>query len=320
MNSIEPTDLTARGCGRRLGKRLTEWRALLDHCRQKLRRRSVHALRVLTLRIQAELELHLGEISKTSRQTEAISYFGRQAKKLRRALGPVREFDVWIGKLQRLRESMDDGPTYVPRSTKECARQIQRLENRLKEKHREASKNLVAEIEKHQNHFLAAAEGIDAATIKGTSVSKSVAAEQILERFVAVTSGFAKLDAKNLHEFRKRIKTVRYLAEVSAEVDSRCKRIAVKMQKMQSAIGDWHDWQALAREVSRRHGGNSAVAELLDALESESLEAALSTCHRIRASLVEQPVWAHREATSLGRKPLPFSDCGGLPSSHRKVA
>jgi len=82
MNPVEPKALTARGLGSRLAKRLTDWRALLDHCRQKPRRKSVHALRVLTLRIQAELELHLGEISKTSRQAEAISYFGRQAKKI----------------------------------------------------------------------------------------------------------------------------------------------------------------------------------------------------------------------------------------------
>jgi CHAD domain-containing protein len=275
---------------------------------------------VVTLRVQAEVELKLGEILKTNREGEAILHFSRQAKKLRKALGPVREFDVWIGKLRRLRESMGDGSKYVPRSTNECARQIERLENRLKEKHRKARRKLVAEIEKRQGHFLAATDGIDAAMLKDASHSESVAAERILGRFAAVASGFAKLDAENLHEFRKRIKTVRYLAEISADIDSACKRIARKMQEIQSAIGEWHDWQSLAKEVSCGRGKRSELSEMLESLASESLEAALSTCHRIRARLVEQPAWAQSEASSLGRKPPPFSDCSGFPSSHRKVA
>lgn len=315
MNSLTPPVPRVRDRRRSLHNRLSDWRALLDECRKKPTRKSVHALRVATLRTLAELEQGLGGISKTSRQE-----FCRQAKKLRRVLGPVRELDVWIIKLQSLRESLVVTPKHVLPSTNECVRQIERLENRLKDKHRASEEKLVSEIERRRAHFLAAAHGIDTAILKGASTGKCAASNQILEQFAKVASDFPRLGSGNLHDFRKRVKTVRYLAEISEEFDSACKQIARKMHKMQSAIGEWHDWQALARKVARSHGRSSNVAELLDAHESESLETAISTCRQVCASLLEQPMSANGESPSSKRNPQTVCGLSGFQSSHRKVA
>src|SRR5215469_11877094 len=112
MNSLQTTagmySLTLRD-------RVDAWRELLDECGRKPTRKRVHALRVVTLRIQAELEHEVAELPHASHQAQAMLRFGKLAEKLREVLAPVREFDVWIGKLQRVRVSLDRTSGYVPR-------------------------------------------------------------------------------------------------------------------------------------------------------------------------------------------------------------
>src|SRR6201987_2050290 len=124
------------------------WGELLDLCRRKATRKRVHALRVVTLRMQAELERDLTDLPHASHQAQAILGFLKQAEKLRQALSPVRELDVWIAKLRGLRASLSETGAYVPRSMQESIRGIDRLEARLKKKRSNADKKLVAAIEK----------------------------------------------------------------------------------------------------------------------------------------------------------------------------
>src|ERR1700719_1045519 len=107
--------------GKRMGKsasvttheRLEEWVKLAGRCGRKPTRKRVHALRVVTLRLQAELEMDLAEIPRASHQAQAILKFNKQGERLRKVLGPVREVDVWIAKLQGLRSSLAETAGYV---------------------------------------------------------------------------------------------------------------------------------------------------------------------------------------------------------------
>ena len=280
------TKQPAGGAGT-MHERVAAWLELLDRCASKPTRKRVHALRVTTLRLQAEVERDLAELPHASHQAQAMLRFGKQAEKLRQALGPVREIDVWIGKLRGLRTSLGEPGDYVPRSLHECIRGIDRLEDRLLRKRRTAGKKLVAAIEKKSGSFKKAAEDLEATPEASRLPDAAGIARELVAHFGRVRGEFPVLGEANLHDFRKRIKTVRYLAELHARADRDCARIATQMKKLQSAIGEWHDWQALAEETRRlHHAWSKPLAELLESLAKETFEVALETAHSVTARML----------------------------------
>ena len=266
-----------------LRDRLAEWRELVERCGQKPTRKRVHALRVVTLRIQAEVDGELSHLPDASHQAQAMLRFGKLSDKLRDALGSVRELDVWIGKLQGLSQSLSGTAEYVPRSTRNMTRQIRRLEERLTRKRRTAGEKLVAQIGKWRTDFMEGATALDHAAgdpgheIDGQEVGK------ILKEFAGVLADFARFDEDNLHAFRKRIKTLRYTAEIHC-TDRECGRIVARLKKVQTVIGEWHDWQVLARTVGRgKHANDAELGEILDNIAKEAFDAAIEECQGIRA-------------------------------------
>lgn len=281
--------------------RLREWRQLLDRCERKPARKRVHALRVVTLRLQAEVQIDLAEIPRASHQAQSILEFIKHGEKLRKILGAVRELDVWIGKLDRLRVSLSQSGKYVPRSTLECIRQMEQFEGRLKKKRRPLEKKLMTAIKKRKVDFTAAADAVVAATDGRITDNSPSGANASRTQFAQVAKDFPAFSEENLHEFRKRIKMVRYLAE-SCQSDPACAQIASQMRRLQSAIGEWHDWQALARELHRGRGGTSKDAEeLLRTIAAESLESALATCRSITDKLLAEPAGNDRSRKGPAR-------------------
>src|SRR3974377_2585562 len=80
-------------------QRLDAWRRLLPRCGRKPTRKRVHALRVVTLRILAELEYRIEQQGKGNPEALAGARWIKLGEKLRQALGPVREGDVGLDKL-----------------------------------------------------------------------------------------------------------------------------------------------------------------------------------------------------------------------------
>jgi CHAD domain-containing protein len=263
--------------------------------------------------LQAELDIDLAELPRASHEAQAILEFSKQGEKLRKVLGPVRELDVWIGKLQGLLASLARPGDYVPCSTRECMNQIVQFELRLKEKRRRLEKKLIAAIEKRKGSFAAAGDIV----IDGGPKGDANAARMISAQFAEVVKGFPVLNEENLHEFRKRIKMVRYLAETH-HGDTACIQFAAQLKKLQSAIGVWHDWQAIAREVRRGRSKGKDAAELLEAIAAESLEAALTTCRTITDKLLADGTLA--SAAASVRKPPQPGDHGPSGEADRKLA
>ena len=109
---------------------------------------------------------------------------------------------------------------------------------------------------------------------------------------------------------------IRYLAEAH-DNDPACAQIALQLKKVQSAIGEWHDWQALAREIRRGHWKSKDAAELLAEIAAESFESALiacrGTCHMVAvgnpvvsevASPRKAPDRAHPERSETAHRKL----------------
>jgi CHAD domain-containing protein len=317
MNSPHPS---AAAQPLTLRDRVSAWRELLEECGRKPTRKRVHALRVVTLRIQAELEHEIFDLPHASHQAQAMLRFGKLAEKLRAVLAPVREHDVWIAKLQRLRTSLVKSGGYVPRTTKECIRQAERLEDRLKKKRRSAAQKLVDQIAKRGNNLAEVADEVyeDASDRKPGADPHVV--ETVLKQFAAVVEEFPSFNEENLHDFRKRIKKVRYLAEIHQEADPVCGRIAAYIKKAQAAIGEWHDWQILAQTARQgRHAKDQELCELLESLAAEKFEEAIAVCHITIAHILELQAQSVHAANGFKRKPPVHGD-HELASSLKKLA
>jgi CHAD domain-containing protein len=295
---------------------LGAWRRLVDFCGRKPTRKRVHALRVITLRVQAEMDLDLAELPRASHQAQAILEFGRQGERLRKVLGPVRELDVWIGKMQGLREALAESTGYLPKSTRACIRQIERLELRLKEQRKQSEKKLILAIGKRKDNFNEAAEEIDRTVHLHAHETDAAAEKMIRARFADVARDFPVFDEVNVHDFRKRIKMVRYLAEIHSS-DSACAQIAAQMKKLQSVIGEWHDWQVLGEDVREKHRMKD-LAELLQTIAAESLEMALTTCYSITQKFAVEYSASGDTAYLPARKPPIHDEFPGAPI--RKLA
>jgi CHAD domain-containing protein len=273
---------------------------LYDRCGKKPTRKRVHALRVVTLRILAELESRIGEERQGNPQIESAARWMKLGEKLREMLGPVREADVWLGELDGLQKSLADTNGYRVRSNRGYLRQIDALKGRLRQKRRQSEKELVAEIAERLDKFAELTDGVEPLFEQSMAITGG---RQIAERFARVVKEFPALDAANLHEFRKRIKTVRYLAEIVARQDAEAGRQASLLRKMQSAIGDWHDWQVLAKREGQAQGKRAELTALLEMLAAESLEKALAVCERLTESLLKKSDDIHTVMKAPTKKP-----------------
>src|SRR6185437_8352021 len=137
-------------------RQIRVWRELLAHCGRKPGRKAVHNLRVTTLRLQAALEFSLSSLGAGSSPAKSEERWSRQAKKLRRALGPVRRSDVSLDQLAKIRgwaEHPYSAPAVFP---KEYLSVIEKIEGTVTHRRKAAAKKLTAEIErrcKRMNHL-----------------------------------------------------------------------------------------------------------------------------------------------------------------------
>lgn len=301
-------------------ERLEEWIKLVDLCRQKPKRKSVHGLRVVTLRLQAELDFELTELPKASHQARAIMKFNKLGEKLRKVLGPVRELDVWVDKLEGLRGALTEHAGYVPESAQECTRQIEKLESRIGKRRRRFGKKLVAVLEKRQDDFADCVNRIESESDRGEQENNSEVFATIAERFTEVVRDFPTFNEENLHEFRKRIKLLRYLAEIHGS-DIRCAQLAEQVKKVQSAIGEWHDWQEMSLDVRQSQPGKSKeLVETLDAITAESFETALSTSHSVTAILLAAESESNGVVPGASPKMPMRSDDPVMEAENRRLA
>ena len=274
---------------------LQGWRGLLGECEQKPTRKRVHALRVATLRLQAQTKRWLGLHGREEHDAEhpvahAIKKWQKEAKHLRRALGTVRNCDIYLAKLKQLRGPLTTSAGYEPRSSRAILRQIGELESLFKRDRRAAERKLLESIE-HRRERVEAAIAESALSSHRPLVPR-LELHALVGLCCGVVSEFPSLRAKDLHAFRKRIKDVRYLAELMSDNDLQIAALAAELKAVQGAIGEWHDWDELAHEAANalRHESKSGnLIELLETMTQESLGKALGACESFGARFVAEP-------------------------------
>lgn len=270
--SSEASASTAADPGEHLLKVATGFNRLLDECLQAPKVETVHQLRTGSRRVQAMVESICREADGRSNTIrKPAKKWLRQVKALRRAAGPVRDMDVHRKLLEKnlLRfaaqhqnrtvtdpEVVEGGGAVISKPAAESdpivaqlAPQASTLDGWLKQRRDAQAGVLEKQIKKRREKLSARERDFLQALEKASGTRKKArnAAMVALEDFVRVVDSMPRLDAANLHDFRKRTKKARYVAESAGEGEN-AQRIAKTLKSVQDAIGDWHDWHCLTDE------------------------------------------------------------------------
>lgn len=188
---------------------------------------TVHKLRTNTRRVEAIL----GAIDVL--QAGCEKRLRKSLARIRGAAGKVRDLDVLTGKAA---DVTADG---------ERSCQIRILEHLVSQRQRKAKK-LAARLKsdrKHVRRDLRRCEnrvGPMLTEQNGKRAEGQAAAHAL--RLSVELQKFAALNRRNLHEYRKQGKMLRYVLQMAKPQDD---RLLDTLREMQDAIGEWHDWEEL---------------------------------------------------------------------------
>lgn len=262
-------------------RQLDAWRDALAQCARKPSRKRVHLLRSLTLRVRTALEFRLLEQAAEPAAARAFDRWKKEGRKLRRVLQPVRDADAYQARLGGLPKSLAGSIGGESQLTPRCLREMVKLEDRLGRQRIKGNEKIVAAMGDRVKRLNRLSLEMESAL--PPPLPSALAAEESLRILAGLAGELPSLDSANLHDWRKRLKQALYLAEISAASGPAGKRLAASIKKMHLAVGEWHDWQALALLAARvlpGHGKPDGVVPVLNKLAEDSLTKALALCRQ----------------------------------------
>lgn len=251
----------------------------------------VHKFRTAVRRLEAVLEELFPEQSRHHRKML------RQLSRLRRRAGRVRDLDVQIARLRSLKMSAE------PRRKTEILRTLAEMRGK---RERKLLKALDGETVGGLRRRLKRAQA-DFETPPRTPDPLALS----LRLFKRLADQQGPLTEEVLHQYRMNGKRVRYIAELAGKTGPAQHMIA-KLEHMQDALGDWHDWLSLTQTVQKLAGDdlNSPLLSALNNITRAKLREAMQAVTETRAALLSKPVSfirhedAHlRSAAAARRKP-----------------
>lgn len=272
-------------------KQFDDWRRLLARCKEKGSRRRVHALRVATLRLKAEVDFRLLDPELVGKISDAARRWNKQADKLRKALSPVRDTDVHIELLEKLCVTNGTAEEKLPLA-QACIAEASEVSKKLRKEREASADDLLKEIHRREARLESTSKKLQKDLAKQTAWAESDRSLLIRGIVAALAPEVSVLSGDTLHEFRKQAKTARYLADISAKRDPRAARQAALLKKMQNAAGQWHDIQTLAVRAEEILGkGSNEVVPMLKTLAQSALDGALDVCRSTVSELLAQGAW-----------------------------
>jgi CHAD domain-containing protein len=310
--------------------------AAIDKCMLGAEVETVHRVRTVSRRVQAMVEVVLRETGTRGKAFEKpANAWLRSIKNIRRAAGPVRDLDVhrkllekavyrWTKKAAPVEDANPETDVSrreagesigapgkpgvgLPGWMSQLSSQAKRIDDWLRDDRHARAEILRKEIKKkrekledRQAQFQLAVQRAPVVRLKRPRSPGILA----LDSFVRVVDAIPSLDAANLHDFRKRIKRARYVAE-SGEGEL-SKRIGVALKRIQDAIGDWHDWQSLTAEArAALKDGETELTAWLDSQAENFLTAAMRTTEQVRGQLLGEWMAAKSERRAVAAESVP---------------
>jgi CHAD domain-containing protein len=265
---------------------------------------TVHRLRTGTRRAGALLQsLLLGRrASHATRQLQhEAAKLLREWKKLRQAAGEVRDLDVHRGLLAKLRKSWTAEDAQAAKDTQlteitdpahaVMLGQLDNLDTWLRHQRDDRADSLRKEVARRAPRCAKLAPVVLAALEKSRPASVKYSRGHLpavlaLEDFFRTSYAMPTLDRKNLHDFRKRTKEARYVAEAGG-AEPHATAVANALKRIQDAIGSWHDVDVLHQEAVHALGDSGAELQALLAHKAaQQLQQALQISERMRHRLL----------------------------------
>lgn len=196
-------------------------------------------------------EVH--KLRTAARRTEAIAAAlpnGGQKKSrhlikliepVRKAAGGVRDMDVLMTNARRLaRYHAGDSLTRLVEHLKIARQQNAVGLRRELGRHHKTVRGELKEYSKLVRFALAPAKPQENGAVRGEAAHEYV--HTVAMNIVRGLEAWPSLDASNIHEFRLKVKELRYILQLYADADD---GFVDKLGEVQRLVGDWHDWLQL---------------------------------------------------------------------------
>lgn len=225
----------------RVRKALRELGKSLESLHGESAPKNVHKLRTASRRVEAIAGVLQAADGKKSRRLV------KSIEPVRKAAGGVRDMDVLLADARKLARYCDGESLGHLVEHLETARQQYAGELQHALHHRR--KAVLADLKEYSKFVASAAKHAQSASSSGADANQSQ--ENIHSSAMDVMrelGDWTPLEADNLHEFRLKVKQLRYTLQLDAQADA---ALVEALGDVQRRIGDWHDWHQL-EQIARQ--------------------------------------------------------------------
>jgi len=266
----------------RVRKALRELGKSLQSLSGDLAPKDVHKLRTASRRVEAIAGvLGAADGKKPRRLVESI-------EPVRKAAGGVRDMDVLLADTRKLaRYASGESLTRLVAHLKIVRQQnAEELQHALHHRH----KAVLEDIKEYSRFVASVLKRAKSFSRSGTDADQNreiihSSAMNVLREL----GDWKPLDAGNLHEFRLKVKQLRYTLQLDAQADP---GLVEELGDVQRRIGDWHDWQQL-EEIAREFLMDEEDRALLDRIAKtvkRSFDRALAAANALRGRYLNMPL------------------------------
>lgn len=234
-------------------------------------RKDVHSLRTETRRLEAIVEAFMLDQKKSTRNLL------KSVTPVRKAAGDVRDMDVLVGNLRSLSQG-DEGDSLI------------RLVEHLKQRRVASARGLKQTVDrkgKIARHDLKQYSRLIGKQFRGKSGSTKTKTPALV-RLASELADWPTLTTENIHPFRIKVKQLRYMLQLSESAD---KDMVNALGKVKDQVGDWHDWQELARlatETLDQKKDRAALKQIEDT-GLRKFRKAVATANEVRSLYFKKP-------------------------------
>lgn len=254
---------------------------------------AVHDLRTATRRVEAIIAaLNMDEEKPTRRLLKII-------KAVRKAAGAVRDMDVLAGNAITLaRNRRDDSVLRLLQHLHYLRiHSARRLLDTVAGDRKDARRCLKRFSRQLERWF----SEENSPQTNGTVARQPH--RQAVAKLLNDLQHWSQLDAGNLHAFRIKVKELRYLLQLGKGADA---GLLDALDTAREQIGDWHDWQELARIAEKTldpHEDRAALKKIAS-IGDRRLRQALVSAQQVKALSLSKPKSA-ASATGLAARSRP---------------